>query len=106
MSTTTLKIEHPIVDFDTWRAAFERDPIGREQSGVLAHRVSRPLDDPNYVLIDLDFGSVAQAKSFLERLEEVWSRRELSPGLERSKAPGTAAVPRGRVVQEVERRSY
>ena len=34
--TCTLKIEHAIVDFDTWKAAFERDPVGRERSGSAA----------------------------------------------------------------------
>ena len=101
--TTTLKIEHPIVDFETWRAAFERDPIGRAQAGVRSYRVCRPLDDPRYVIIDLDFDGRAQAEAFLERLRQVWSRTELSPGLGR--AAGDTA-PRTRIVQEVDARAY
>ena len=62
----TLKIEHPIGDFETWKAAFERDPVGRKQSGVRRYRVFRPVDDPKYVMIDLDFEGITEAQAFLE----------------------------------------
>jgi len=29
-----LRLEHPIRDFETWKAAFDRDPVGRQQSDV------------------------------------------------------------------------
>jgi hypothetical protein len=103
--TTTLKIEHAIVDFETWKAAFERDPIGRERSGVRRYRVCRPLDDPRYVLIDLDFDEPAQAEAFLAGLRGVWSRVELSPGLARPAGPSPAG-PQARVVEEIESRTY
>jgi len=103
--TTTLKLEHAIVDFETWRSAFERDPVGRERLGVRRYRICRPIDDPKYVLVDLDFDSAAEAQTFLTALEQVWSRAELSPGLARSAAPGTAK-PRTRIVEEVDARSY
>ncbi len=48
-----LRIEHQIKDFDSWKAAFDRDPIGRRQSGVRRHRILRPVDDANYVMLDL-----------------------------------------------------
>jgi hypothetical protein len=98
----TLKIEHPIRDFETWKAAFERDPIGRKQSGVRRYRVCRPTDDPRYVLIDLDFAEATQAQAFLEALRQVWSRVDLSPGLQREPAAGSA-TPKTRIVEEVDR---
>jgi hypothetical protein len=103
--TTTLKIEHAIVDFETWKQAFERDPIGRERSGVRRYRVFRPVDDPKYVIIDLDFDGPTQAQAFLESLRGVWSRADLSPGLSREPAAGRVG-PQARIVQEVEARSY
>ena len=102
---TTLKIEHAIVDFETWKQAFERDPIGREASGVRRYRVFRPEDDPRYVLIDLDFDGAAQAHAFLEKLEGVWRRADLSPGLARP-AGETATKPRARILEEVDARTY
>ena len=100
----TLQIEHPIRDFDTWKAAFDRDPAGRGPSGVRRYRVYRPTDDPKYVIIDLDFSNLAQAQAFLEKLQQVWRRPELSPGLARDEA--THVAPRARIVDQVETREY
>lgn len=41
-----LPIEHPVPDFANWKQAFERDPVGRERSGVWHYRISRAIDDP------------------------------------------------------------
>ncbi len=41
----TLHIEHPIVDFGLWKTAFDRFEKIREQSGVVGHRIQRPVDD-------------------------------------------------------------
>jgi hypothetical protein len=78
----TLHIEHPIADFTMWKAAFDRLADKRKNAGVRQHRVQRPVDDPAYVLIDLDFGSSDEAEAFLEFLKSrVWSSREASPAL-------------------------
>jgi hypothetical protein len=106
MTTATLQIEHAILDFDTWKAAFERDPIGRERSGVRSHRIFRPFDDPLYVIIELDFDGASEARSFLERLEQVWKTPELSPALARSATASGGGKPKTRLVEQVERRSY
>ena len=100
----TLKIEHAIRDFDTWKAAFERDPAGRRQAGVRRYRVFRPTDDPRYVMIDLDFDGPTEAEAFLASLRNVWGRSDLSPGLARQE--GAAVVPRTRIVQEVDAKAY
>ncbi|XVV00152.1 hypothetical protein ACQPW3_22110 [Actinosynnema sp. CA-248983] len=79
---TTLHIEHPVVAFDLWKAAFDRFAEVRARSGVVAHRVRRPVDDDRYVVIDLDFGTTAQAEAFLGFLRrEVWSSRTNAPAL-------------------------
>lgn len=78
----TLHIEHAIVDFDLWKAAFDRFADLRQRSGVLQHRIQRPVDDPKYIVIDLDFRTVGEAERFLAFLrEKVWSSRENSPAL-------------------------
>lgn len=80
--TSTLHIEHAISDLATWSSAFERFAPMREKAGVLSHRVQQPIDDPQYIVIDLDFATVAQAKSFLAFLhDEVWSSARHSPAL-------------------------
>jgi len=95
---TILHIEHPIRDFDTWKAAFERDPIGRERSGVRGYRVLRPIDDPNYVMIDLGFDDSSAAEAVLAALREVWR----SPAA----APALAGSPQTRIVEVVESKEY
>ncbi|MBA3232815.1 MAG: hypothetical protein H0T17_02525 [Propionibacteriales bacterium] len=78
----TLHIEHAIVDFQLWKAAFERFAEFREQSGVRRHRVQRPVDDHSYIVIDLDFDTVGEAERFLEFLQtKVWSSGENAPAL-------------------------
>jgi hypothetical protein len=37
-----LRIEHPVPNFDTWKTAFDSDPIGRKQSGMHRYRILRP----------------------------------------------------------------
>ena len=79
---TTLHIEHPITDFDTWLAAFERLHGPRVDGGVLKARIYRPIDDDNYVLIDLDFATDEQAEQFQQFLRtRIWSTPDNAPAL-------------------------
>lgn len=79
---STLHIEHAISDFDTWSAAFDRFAEVRRRAGVRAYRVQRPVDDPRYVVVDLDFDTVEAATAFRAFLEtQVWATRENSPAL-------------------------
>ncbi len=78
----TLHIEHEISDFDTWRVAFERFGAAREQAGVRRHAVRRPVDDPTYVVVDLDFDDVEHAERFRTFLEtNVWAVPANAPAL-------------------------
>jgi hypothetical protein len=92
---STLHIEHPISDFTTWKAAFDRFAGVRQQSGVRSHRIQRPMDDPRYIVVDLDFDDPAEAEAFLEFLQtKVWSSPENSPAL--------AGDPRTAILETVE----
>lgn len=78
----TLHIEHPITDYDTWRTAFDRFATARHQAGVVGERVTRPVDDPHYIVVALEFDSTEQAVGFRKFLEtQVWSSTAASPGL-------------------------
>jgi hypothetical protein len=79
---STLHIEHPISDYTIWKAAFDRFAPARQQSGVRSQRIQRPVSDPRYIVLDLDFDSPAEAEAFLEFLQtRVWSSSENSPAL-------------------------
>jgi hypothetical protein len=78
----TLHIEHAVTDFETWNTAFGRFADARRQSGVRQQRVQRPVGDPNYVVIDLDFDTSSEAESFLGFLQaNVWSSSANAPAL-------------------------
>lgn len=71
-----LRIEHAVPDFEGWKRAFDSDPVGRERSGVRRYQILRSMDDPNYVMIDLEFDTRAEAESLLAAMREVWGRVE------------------------------
>ena len=85
-----LQIEHAISDFDVWKRAFDADPVGRTDGGVRSYRVLRPLDDPHYVKIDLEFDTQAEAETFRGRLRELWASGRAAPAL--AGAPQTSIV--------------
>lgn len=77
-----LHIEHPITEYAVWKSAFDRFAEARTSAGVLAHRISQPVDDDHYVVLDLTFAEREGAARFLDFLHDaVWSRPEASPGL-------------------------
>jgi len=78
----TLRIEHPITDYTVWKQAFDRFADMRNAAGVRSHVVKRPVDDPHYVIADLDFDTAEEATAFLAILRtRVWSALANSPAL-------------------------
>ena len=69
----TLRIEHSVPDFNGWKQAFDSDPADRKGSGVRRYEVLRSVADPNYVLIDLEFGTLAEAEALLATMRKVWA---------------------------------
>jgi hypothetical protein len=77
----TVRIEHPITSFERWKVAFDRDPVDRRGSGVRRYQILRPVDDPEYVMIDLDFATRAQASTFVGAMRRVWDSPQAAPAL-------------------------
>jgi len=78
----TLHIEHPITDYVTWRNAFDAFAQARNGAGVIGERIARPVDDPCYIVVALDFDTTERAMAFRQFLEtQVWSSPTASPGL-------------------------
>ena len=67
-----LRIQHAVPSFDGWKRAFDADPVGRKAAGVTRYHVHRSVADPNFVMIDLELGSVAEAEALLDRLRRLW----------------------------------
>lgn len=90
---TILHIEHPVSNFDAWKKAFDSDPVGRAKSGVNRYQISRAVNDPNYVVIDLEFDNITQAEGLLAGMRIVWGRVE---------GAGLIGSPRVRMLEPVE----
>jgi hypothetical protein len=79
---TTLRIEHAITDYQLWRKAFDGFAEARAQAGVRSFAIRLPVDDPRYLMLDLEFDSAGQARTFADFLmQHVWSSAASSPGL-------------------------
>lgn len=91
-----LRIAHSVIDFDGWKKAFDSDPVGRRKSGVRRYRILRPVDDPKYVMIDLEFETAKEAEALLAAMQVVWGN-----------VTGKIIVkPEARIVEIVEGKEY
>lgn len=95
--TAIVRIEHPVGSYDSWKRAFDSDPIGRQKSGVRRYRILRPTDDPNYVMIDLEFDSLKEAENVRSALQKMWSSPE---------AQRVMQNPKLRIVEQIEAKEY
>lgn len=78
----TLRIEHAIQDYDLWQKAFDSFEQARAKAGVRSFVIRQPVDDPKYLMLDLEFDTQAQAESFAGFLHDrVWSSPASSPAL-------------------------
>lgn len=71
---TILHIEHRVRDYDRWKAAFDADPLDRKSSGVSHYRIARSVDDPDYVMVDLELETTTQARKLLASFQDTWPR--------------------------------
>ena len=94
---TTLRIEHPVGNYDAWKRAFDSDPIGRQRSGVRRYRILRPADDPNYVMIDLEFDGLKEAENVRTALRNMWNTPEAQKVMQN---------PKLQIVEEIETKEY
>lgn len=88
----TLRIEHAIADYQTWRRAFDGFAAARAEAGVRGFTIRQPVDDPKYLTLDLEFDTAGQAEAFAGFLhKQVWS----SP----ASAPALAGAPHTRILE-------
>ena len=89
-----LHIEHRVPAFMAWKKVFDRDPVGRRKAGVRRYSVMRALDDPNYVMLVLEFDALEDAQAMLASLQVLWGRAQ---------GP-TVTAPVARIAEVVEAR--
>jgi len=93
-----VQIEHPVPDFEAWKATFDRDPVRREASGVRRYQIYRPIADRNYVAVDLEFDNRGEAEAFKVALEALWRSPQAALAL--------AGTPQARIVEVVETKDF
>lgn len=69
-----LHIEHTVVNFDNWKAAFDNHAELREKAGVRRYQISRLLDNPNLAMIDLEVDTLSGAEALVAAVQQVWER--------------------------------
>lgn len=87
-----LQIEHPVPNFEGWKKAFDSDPVDRKASGVRRYKISRKVDEPDYILIDLEFDNLNDADACHAKLRNLWTRVEGS----------VMNNPRSRIIEVIE----
>ena len=91
-----LQIEHPVPDYNNWKKAFDDDPVNRKQSGVRRYKIFRQADDPNYVIVHLEFDTLDVAKNLLTALQQLWKQVEGK----------VMTGPKTRIIEIVESKEY
>src|SRR5690348_4589454 len=95
----TLHVEQQVRDYKLWKQMFDSDPAQRKQNGVRAYRIAQRTDDPNYIVIDMDFDSTGAAQAFLTKLKTVWQ----SPQGQETMG---SELPQSEIIETVESKSY
>ena len=87
-----VRIERSVPNFEKWKQVFDSDPADRRGSGVRRYQILRLQEEPNHVMIDLEFGSTGEAETFLRTMQRIWG------------GPGKAVMqnPSGRIADVVE----
>jgi hypothetical protein len=61
-----LLVQHRVRQFDTWKPVFDREGSTiRIRHGATRHSLYRSLDDPNDVVVSIEFPAEKRARSFV-----------------------------------------
>jgi hypothetical protein len=67
-----LLTDYRVQDVVGWRAIFNQDPMGHARHGVTRHWIYQDCEDPNHIMVSLEFPSAQEAKRFRKALQPVW----------------------------------
>jgi hypothetical protein len=68
----SLQIEHEVPSYEGWKKAFDSDPINRRKSGVRRYNIFQRTDNPNFVVVDLEFDNLKEAEDTCTALQSLW----------------------------------
>jgi hypothetical protein len=61
---TVLTVRHTVADYATWKTGYDSHGASRKEHGVIRDQVLQSVEDPNNLLVLIEFGSTADAKAF------------------------------------------
>lgn len=91
---TTVHIEHAVKDFTAWKAVFDQFAGARIEHKVRRYDISQPVDDPQFVMVRLDFDTQPEAETFLAFMQGVWGSAQAATVL--------GSTPHTRITETVE----
>jgi heme-degrading monooxygenase HmoA len=62
----SLLIRHHVADYDAWRPNFDEHELTRRANGSQGGRICRSADDPNEVVILLEWDDLERARLFAD----------------------------------------
>ncbi len=62
-------IQHPVADYDNWRAVFDADNAARQSFGVITRGVGRGLDNTNDIIMFFNVDDTSKANACMNRPE-------------------------------------
>ncbi len=61
---TVLAVRHTVADYATWKNGYDNNGALRKEHGAIHDQVLQSVEDPNNLLVLIEFGSTAEAKAF------------------------------------------
>ena len=59
-----LTVRHTVADYSVWKAGYDDHSAARKEHGAIRDQVLQSVDDPNDLLVLVEFGSLTDAKAF------------------------------------------
>jgi hypothetical protein len=84
---TTLHVENTVHDFDEWKGVFDKFDRVRSESGMRSYRLQQYVDQPNKVIVDMEFATLEDAESFRLKLEQIRTTPQSKAQLVEAAAP-------------------
>ena len=61
---TVLAVRHTVADYATWKTGYDNHGASRKEHGAIRDQVLQSVEDPNNLLVLIEFESTADAKAF------------------------------------------
>ena len=61
---TVLSVRHTVGDYAAWKAGYDAHGASRKEHGALRDQVLQSSDDPNDLLVLIEFRTLAEAQTF------------------------------------------